>query len=73
MDHMELTPSARKDLKARAHPLHPVVLVGDKGLTDAVLREIEISLKSHELIKIRVASADRDQRAAMLETMCGRL
>jgi RNA-binding protein len=69
---MELTPLARKTLKARAHPLHPVVLIGDKGLTEPVLREIEVSLKSHELIKIRVASADREEREAMLGTICDR-
>jgi len=69
---MELTPLARKTLKARAHPLHPVVLIGDKGLTEAVLREIEVNLKSHELIKIRVASADREERESMLGTICDR-
>lgn len=69
---MELTPLARKTLKARAHPLHPVVLIGDKGLTEAVLREIEVNLKSHELIKIRVPSADREEREAMLGTICDR-
>lgn len=69
---MELTPLARKTLKARAHPLHPVVLIGDKGLTEPVLREIEVNLKSHELIKIRVASSDREEREAMLGTICER-
>ena len=72
MDDMELTPLARKTLKARAHPLHAVVLIGDKGLTEAVLREIEVNLRSHELIKIRVASADREERQAMLGTICDR-
>ena len=70
---MELTPLTRKALKARAHPLHPVVLVGDKGLTEAVLREVDLNLKSHELIKVRAADAERDEREAMLAMMCARL
>jgi RNA-binding protein len=70
---MELTPVTRKALKARAHLLHPVVLVGDKGLTEAVLREVDLNLKSHELIKVRAADAERDEREAMLATMCARL
>ncbi len=45
-------------------------MVGDAGLTEAVLREIEVHLKVHELIKIRVAGDDRDARAAMMETVC---
>jgi RNA-binding protein len=68
-----LSPLQRKALKVRAHALHPVVLIGDKGLSQAVLREIEVSLKSHELIKIHVANGDRAERDEMLETICERL
>ena len=60
-----LTPADRKTLKARAHGLDPVVLIGDAGLTDAVLAEIHRSLAAHELIKVRVAGDDRDERLAM--------
>jgi putative YhbY family RNA-binding protein len=60
-----LSPVERKALKARAHHLHPVVMIGEAGLTPAVLREIDITLKSHELIKIRVLGGDREQRRAM--------
>lgn len=59
----------RRALKARAHHLEPVVIIGDAGLTPAVLREIDLHLKSHELIKIRVAGEDRDARAAMIVTI----
>jgi RNA-binding protein len=45
-------------------------LIGDKGLTDAVLKEIDVNLKSHELIKVRVASDDRDQRESVLASIC---
>lgn len=68
-----LTATQRRDLKARAHPIEPVVIIGDAGMTPAVLREIDVHLKSHELIKIRVTGGDRDARAAMIDTVCGEL
>jgi RNA-binding protein len=64
-----LTAIQRRALKARAHHLEPVVIIGDAGLTPAVLREIDVHLKSHELIKIRVAGDDRDARIAMIHTI----
>jgi RNA-binding protein len=67
---LTLNPAQRRALKAKAHHLQPVVLVGDAGLTPTVLREIDISLKSHELIKIRVFGDDRAARAAMIEAIC---
>jgi RNA-binding protein len=67
---LNLTAAQRRALKARAHHLQPVVLVGDAGLTPTVLREIDINLKSHELIKIRVFGDDRATRAAMIEAIC---
>ncbi len=68
-----LTPSERKTLKARAHALDPVVLVGDAGLTAAVLAEIDRSLAAHELIKVRVAGDDRDARLAMRDRVVDEL
>lgn len=65
-----LTPTLRQALKGRAHHLHPLVIIGDAGLTPAVLREIDIHLKSHELIKIRVAGDGRDARMAMIDNIC---
>lgn len=65
-----LSPSERKALKARAHHLNPVVLIGDAGLTPAVMREVDAALKSHELIKVRITGDDRDVRVAAYETMC---
>jgi putative YhbY family RNA-binding protein len=59
-------------LKARAHALDPVVLIGAGGLSPVVLAEIERSLKSHELIKVRVPGADRSGREAILEEICRR-
>lgn len=68
-----LSPAERRGLKARAHHLQPVVMVGDAGLTPAVIREIEVHLKSHELIKVRVLGDDRDQRRSMIDDICSSL
>ena len=55
-----------KALKARAHALNPVVMIGNKGLTDAVLLEIEAALETHELIKVKIAAA-RDERSVIAQ------
>ena len=68
-----LTPAERRALRARAHALHPVVMIGEAGLTPAVLKEVDIALKSHELIKIRVLGADRDRRASLIGEICSAL
>jgi RNA-binding protein len=65
-----LTMLQRRNLKARAHPLKPTVMIGSAGLTASVMQEIAQGLKSHELIKIRVMNDDREERAAMLEQIC---
>lgn len=56
-----------KHLKGLAHALKPVVMIGDKGLTDAVMEEIKIALDAHELIKINVRSEERDERQKMID------
>jgi len=70
---MALTSSRRSDLRAQAHKLSPVVIIGDKGLTDEVLAEIDRSLKAHELIKVRAATDDRGARGAWMKAICERL
>lgn len=67
---LELSSQQRRALRAAAHPLHPVVLIGDRGLTDTVLGEIDRNLTAHELIKVRVAGAERATREAMLAEIC---
>lgn len=67
-----LTSAARSALRARAHILDPVVMVSAKGLSDAVLAEIDRSLNHHALIKIRVLDAGRVERAALLDQICSR-
>lgn len=70
---INLTPVQRREFKARAHHLNPVVMVGDAGLTPQVVREIDLNLKSHELIKIRVLGDDRTARASLIEDICTQL
>ena len=67
----ELTPSERRALKARAHGLVPVILIGDKGLTGAVLAETERAIAVHELVKIRV-QAERRDREGILREICAK-
>ena len=65
----ELSPARRRELKARAHKLDPVVLVGAAGLSGQILAEIDRSLKSHDLIKVRV-NAERAVRDAVFQEIC---
>jgi putative YhbY family RNA-binding protein len=66
MPALTLTPAERKDLRGQAHHLDPVVLVGADGLTPAVLKEADAALKAHGLIKVRMFSDLRDERAQAL-------
>ena len=59
----------KKQLKSEAHSLNPVVIVGQSGLTDTVLAEIEIALDYHELIKVKIR-AERDERKLISEKIC---
>jgi RNA-binding protein len=64
-----LTPAQRQYLKGLAHSRQPVVMIGNNGLTPAVLKEIDHALNAHELIKIRAATDEPDTRRAWLEEM----
>ena len=59
-------------LRGLAHSLSPVVMIGNNGLTENVLKEIDLNLNSHELIKIQVAGDDRDARKAMYAEICAK-
>ncbi|HOW62795.1 MAG TPA: ribosome assembly RNA-binding protein YhbY [Candidatus Contendobacter sp.] len=65
-----LTNPQKRHLKALAHHRKPVVIIGDSGITPAVLHEILLALDHHELIKIRVNAEDREAREAMIEEIC---
>ena len=60
-------------LRAKAHHLQPVVIVGAHGLTPAVLHEIDLNLTAHELLKIRIFDDDRDKREELLSQICANL
>lgn len=70
---IQLTPAQRKEHRAAAHHLDPVVMVGSDGLTPAVKKEADAALRSHGLIKIRVLSDDRTAREAMLQALADEL
>ncbi len=59
----------KKDLKAQAHHLNPVIITGNQGLTPAVHQEIDMALDAHELIKLRLNAGDRDARQEMIEAI----
>jgi RNA-binding protein len=64
---MAVNDKQRRYLKGLAHPLKPVVMIGNSGLTPAVLNEIELALSHHELIKVRVSGQERADRKQMLD------
>ncbi|QSX34510.1 ribosome assembly RNA-binding protein YhbY [Shewanella avicenniae] len=66
---MNLTTKQKQYLKGLAHPLKPVVLLGANGLTEGVLAEIDNALSHHELIKVKVASEDRELKAAIVDAI----
>ena len=70
---LQLSSIERRELRARAHSLDPVVAIAESGLTENVLREIEVNLKAHELIKIRVFGDSRENRSAYMEKICTEL
>lgn len=66
---MSLSNKQKQHLKGLAHPLKPVVLLGNNGLTEGVLAEIEQALDHHELIKIKVPEEDRELRKQIMATI----
>jgi RNA-binding protein len=73
MPQLQLTISERKEHRAQAHHLSPVVMIGNDGLTPAVKKETDAALKAHGLIKIRVFGDDRAQREAMFQELADEL
>lgn len=67
---LTLTAAQRSALRADAHALNPVVLIGEAGLSEAVLKEIDSSLNTHGLIKVRVFGDDRAAREEMYRAIC---
>ena len=66
---MSLSIAEKKRFRQIGHQLNPVVLLGNHGLTEAVLNEIDRALEDHELIKVRIGGEDREARRAAIEEM----
>lgn len=73
MPQITLTPAQRKNHRADAHHLDPVVLIGSDGLTDAVKKEVDAALNAHGLIKVRVFSDDRLTRDGYFQQLADEL
>jgi RNA-binding protein len=67
---MPLTAKQKRHLRALAHKLKPVVLIGNAGVTEGVINEIRSSLEHHELIKVRISGVDRSERQKNIESIC---
>ncbi len=71
---MQLSGRQKKYLRSMAHSLKPIITVGDKGITPALMTELSSSLDRHELIKVKIRSGDRHQRDAIISELaeaCG--
>lgn len=64
-----MNPIEKKKLKAQTHLLKPVVMIGNSGLTPAVIKEINLALDTHELIKVKIR-AERDERSVIRTQIC---
>jgi len=69
---VSLTARERSHLKGRGHALEPIVHVGQGGLSDAVVAEVDRALTAHELIKVRIKDDDREARRAAIDAICAR-
>jgi RNA-binding protein len=70
MSGMELKEKQKKYLRGLAHKLEPKARSGNPGLTQNLIKEVEAQLLAHELIKVKVAAEDREERDRLIERMC---
>ncbi|MFZ7316962.1 ribosome assembly RNA-binding protein YhbY [Avibacterium avium] len=66
---MQLSTKQKQYLKGLAHHLSPVVMLGGNGLTEGVIAEIDHSLNHHELIKVKIAGADRETKQLIIDAI----
>lgn len=66
---MELTGKQKRHLRGLGHELHPLVTIGEKGLSESVLTELDQTLEHHELIKVKVNAGDREQKKVLITKM----
>ena len=66
---MSLSPSQRRYLRSLAHDLKPVILLGAKGATEAVVKELDLALTHHELVKVKLSGGDKEERQEQVEVL----
>lgn len=69
---MALSEKQKKHLRRLAHPMTPIVMLGNAGLTDGVVNELDRALTDHELVKVSARIGERGARNAALETLAAR-
>lgn len=67
IERMAISPSQRRYLRSLAHDLHPVILLGAKGATEAVVKELDLALSHHELVKVKLSGGDKDEREQQIQ------
>ena len=67
---MSLSSAQRREYRAIAHNLKPIIIIGDKGRSEGLMQELDRALDDHELIKVKVASNDREARAEVIDELC---
>ncbi len=67
---MSLSEPQKRHLRKLAHNLKPVIIIGSAGFSEGVANELELTLEHHELIKVRVNAADREERDALIAQIC---
>lgn len=69
---MALSKPQKKHLLTLIHSLKPVIMIGQNGITENILNELEIALDYHELVKIKIAGDDRESRSEMIKLLCNK-
>ena len=69
---MNISAQQKRYLRSLAHALKPVVTIGESGLSDSVLRELDLSIEHHELIKVRIHAVDREERKKLIDELCSK-
>ena len=67
---MPLLENQKRELRQRGHALKPIVIIGNAGLSESVIREIDLSLEHHELMKVRLGGADREEKRRLIASIC---
>jgi RNA-binding protein len=70
VDEFIMNTAVKQALKAQAHHLKPVVMIGSKGLTSGVIEETKVAILAHELIKVKIAGLDKAERQAIAASLC---